>query len=74
MRVRPQHVQDAASWPVVMVSTATIFSTATVLGPAALVAMANARVVSLMFGLPPVRITHVTQDAPLVALQHIDND
>jgi len=68
MRVRPQHVQDAGSWPVVMVSTATV------LRPAVLVAMANARVVSLMFGLPPVRFTHVTQHARLVALQHIDND
>jgi len=31
-------------------------------------------VVSRTIALPPLRIVHVTQDAAMVALQHIDND
>jgi hypothetical protein len=83
MRVRPQHVQDAGRWSVLMLSTATVLTvivltvmvlTVMVLRRAALVAMARVRVAGPAFGLPPVRFTHVTQDAPAVALQHIDND
>jgi hypothetical protein len=78
MRVRPQHVQDAGRWSVLMLSTATVLTvivlTVMVLRRAALVAMARMRVAGPAFGLPPVRFTHVTQDAPAVALQHIDND
>jgi hypothetical protein len=40
----------------------------------ALVASAEVRMVNPTFALPPARFAHVTQDAPVRTLQHIDND
>jgi hypothetical protein len=48
--------------------------TATVLVSAALVAVAGMRLVSLWVKWPASGVAHVIQDAPMVALQHIDND